>query len=106
MHVKVLSLAKIWQLLLPIFLYQDFVPPTLLTSARVQAALQEAIQTGQQIDLTNQPNDADLAAATARIEREETDEASRDTNAARGASLTVASGSNAAVVRLPPGRRM
>ena len=37
----------------------------------VQAALQEAIQSGQQIDLTEQPDEAELAMATARIEREE-----------------------------------
>lgn len=71
-----------------------------MTVTCAQAALQEAIQTGQQIDLTEQPNDAELAAATARIEREETEESPRKANAARSASPAVASGSSAAVVSL------
>ncbi len=65
-----------------------------------QAALQEAIRTGQQIDLTEQPNAADLAAATARIEREEDDDARGGAGAARGVSPAMAAASDAAVVRL------
>ena len=63
-----------------------------------QAALQEAIRTGQQIDLTEQPNAADLAAATARIEREEECDARGGAGAARGVSPAVAAASNASVV--------
>ncbi len=67
-----------------------------------QAALQEAIRSGQQIDLTDQPDEAELALATARIEREEREEASGAGGAggARGSDAPMtAPRSTAALVR-------
>ena len=73
----------------------DHVP----SCALAQAALQEAIRSGQQIDLTEQPDDAELAMATARIEREEQGEEHGAAGAAGSGAPTTAPRDNTAVVR-------